>query len=153
MDELWKLPEFTWEEIRKHTDAKSCWCVIHGLVYDLTKFLDYHPGSSHVLLEVAGEDATEGFEEVGHSLQSRVMADDYLVGRLKGATNMRKCKKEDNLCCKTNSEARGNKGGTSLSLIVVMVLVALIGIWAYFHFQDDDGKIYQRITAITETVE
>lgn len=103
MEELLKLPEFTWEEIQKHSDSKSCWCVIHGLVYDLTKFLDYHPGSSHVILEVAGQDATEGFEEVGHSLQSRLMADDYIVGRLKGATEIRKCKKEVNTYSATDS--------------------------------------------------
>lgn len=54
MEELLKLPEFSWEEIKKHTDAQSCWCVFHGLVYDLTKFLKLHPGGSHVILEVAG---------------------------------------------------------------------------------------------------
>lgn len=54
MEELLKLPEFSWEEIQKHKDAQSCWCVFYGLVYDLTKFMKYHPGGHHVILEAAG---------------------------------------------------------------------------------------------------
>lgn len=150
MEELLKLPEFTWEEIQGHTDAQSCWCVMHGLVYDLTKFLDSHPGGAHVILEVAGQDATEAFEDIGHTLQARVMADEYIVGRLKGATDIRKCTAESRGCCSIS--ARDNKGGVSMSLIVAMILVALIGIWAYFHFQDDGSMLYQRISTIQEAV-
>jgi cytochrome b involved in lipid metabolism len=40
---------------------------IGGLVYDITKFLNEHPGGSEVIMEVAGQDGTEGFEDVGHS--------------------------------------------------------------------------------------
>lgn len=54
MEDLLQLPELSWEEIRKHTDTQSCWCVFYGLVYDLTKFLKQHPGGHHVILEVAG---------------------------------------------------------------------------------------------------
>jgi cytochrome b involved in lipid metabolism len=35
-----------------------------------------------VLLEQAGKDATEHFEDVGHSTDARTMMKDYLVGEL-----------------------------------------------------------------------
>ncbi|CDJ41083.1 cytochrome b5, putative [Eimeria tenella] len=103
MEELLKLPEFSWEEIKKHTDAQSCWCVFHGLVYDLTKFLKLHPGGSHVILEVAGQDATDTFEDIGHTLEARIMADEYIVGRVKGETNLRRCKPENAKECSANA--------------------------------------------------
>lgn len=31
---------FTLEEIEKHNDKKSVWILIHGSVYDVTKFLE-----------------------------------------------------------------------------------------------------------------
>ncbi len=47
--------EFTLEEISKHKSKSSCWLSIHGKVYDVTKFLEEHPGGDEVLLEAAGE--------------------------------------------------------------------------------------------------
>ena len=35
----------SWEELEEHHgDAETVWTVIHGKVYDITKFLDEHPG-------------------------------------------------------------------------------------------------------------
>ncbi|KAG7288237.1 hypothetical protein NEMBOFW57_007767 [Staphylotrichum longicolle] len=39
-------------------------------VYDVTKYCEDHPGGLAVLHEVAGTDATEAFEEIGHSLDA-----------------------------------------------------------------------------------
>ena len=52
-------------------------------VYDVTGFLAEHPGGEEILLESAGVDATEGFEDVGHSTDARTLLDDYLVGELR----------------------------------------------------------------------
>lgn len=52
------------------------------LVYDVTKYLEDHPGGSAILIEVAGSDATEAFEEVGHSDEAREQLKPYYVGDL-----------------------------------------------------------------------
>ncbi|OCK81317.1 acyl-CoA dehydrogenase family protein [Lepidopterella palustris CBS 459.81] len=47
--------------IASHNTADSLWCIIDHKVYDLTDFIDAHPGGSVVLEQVAGTDATETF--------------------------------------------------------------------------------------------
>lgn len=39
-----------------------------------------HPGGEEVLLEQAGRDASEAFEDVGHSSDARELMKKYLVG-------------------------------------------------------------------------
>merc|ERR1711982_162056 len=73
-------------EVAEHNKSKgaekSIWTVIHDKVYDITKFLDEHPGGEEILIENAGIDATENFEDVGHSSDAREMLKDYLIGEL-----------------------------------------------------------------------
>ncbi|KAJ8796516.1 hypothetical protein J1605_002113 [Eschrichtius robustus] len=58
---------YTLEEIQKHNHSKSIWLILHYKVYNLSKFLEEHPAGGEVLREQAGGDATENFEDVGHS--------------------------------------------------------------------------------------
>jgi cytochrome b involved in lipid metabolism len=44
----------TFEEVEKHDKKDDCWMVIHGKVYDVTKFLGEHPGGEEVMLESKG---------------------------------------------------------------------------------------------------
>uniref|UniRef100_A0A914WLP4 Endoribonuclease n=2 Tax=Plectus sambesii TaxID=2011161 RepID=A0A914WLP4_9BILA len=77
-----ELPKITREELEKHCTADSLWIVFGGKVYDVTKFLEDHPGGNDILMEHGGKDATEDFEDVGHSSDARVLRDGYLVGIL-----------------------------------------------------------------------
>ncbi|KAH6765840.1 cytochrome B5 isoform D [Perilla frutescens var. hirtella] len=71
---------FTLAEVSQHNTNKDCWLLISGKVYDVTKFLDDHPGGDEVLLTSTGKDATDDFEDVGHSSTARAMLDEYYVG-------------------------------------------------------------------------
>ncbi|XP_006831492.1 PREDICTED: cytochrome b5-like [Chrysochloris asiatica] len=72
---------YTLEEIQKHINSKRTWLILHPKVYDLTKFLEEHPGGE-VLREQAGGDATENFEDVGHSTDAVEMSQSYIIGEL-----------------------------------------------------------------------
>lgn len=51
-------------------------------MYEVTKFLEEHPGGEEVLLEQAGKNATEAFEDVGHSTDARELMKQYMIGEL-----------------------------------------------------------------------
>ncbi|NWV34181.1 CYB5B protein, partial [Grantiella picta] len=70
------------EEVGKRNSNREAWLVIHGHVYDVTRFLEEHPGGEEVLLEQAGRDATESFEDVGHSTDAREMLKQYYIGEV-----------------------------------------------------------------------
>jgi cytochrome-b5 reductase len=54
-------------------------------VFDLTEYLQDHPGGAEALVEVAGTDATVAYEDVGHSEDAREIMQPFLVGTLKDA--------------------------------------------------------------------
>uniref|UniRef100_A0A2K5NSL7 Cytochrome b5 type B n=1 Tax=Cercocebus atys TaxID=9531 RepID=A0A2K5NSL7_CERAT len=68
-----------WRRWQSATPLKELWLVIHGRVYDVTRFLNDGWGEE-VLLEQAGVDASESFEDVGHSSDAREMLKQYYIG-------------------------------------------------------------------------
>ncbi|KAL1970731.1 hypothetical protein VTN77DRAFT_2565 [Rasamsonia byssochlamydoides] len=54
----------TRNEVAKHASRASCWVILYGRVYDITEFLDSHPGGADVILRLAGQDATEEYDLV-----------------------------------------------------------------------------------------
>ncbi|KAG1331394.1 cytochrome b5 [Cocos nucifera] len=77
---------YTLKEVSQHNTNKDCWLVIGGKVYDVTNFLEDHPGGDEVLLSSTGKDATDDFEDVGHSTTARAMMDEYCVGKIDAST-------------------------------------------------------------------
>jgi cytochrome b involved in lipid metabolism len=51
---------FSRAEVAKHNTIEDLWCIIDHTVYDLSDFVDAHPGGEVVLRQVAGTDATAG---------------------------------------------------------------------------------------------
>ena len=46
----------------------------------MTDYLDDHPGGAEVLLDVAGQDADEFFEDIGHSKEAREELKKHFIG-------------------------------------------------------------------------
>ncbi|OGM40804.1 cytochrome B5 [Aspergillus bombycis] len=80
-----QLPEYTAAEVTSHNRKDDIWIIVHGKVFDITNYLQDHPGGAEILLETAGTDATEAFEDVGHSEDSVEIMQEFLIGTLKGA--------------------------------------------------------------------
>ncbi|KAJ6491796.1 glyoxylate dehydrogenase [Mycena vitilis] len=55
------IPE---EVVAQHSTRESCWIIVHNKVYDITDFLDEHPGGSKIILRYAGKDATAAYEPI-----------------------------------------------------------------------------------------
>ncbi|KAL1934649.1 hypothetical protein VTP01DRAFT_6831 [Rhizomucor pusillus] len=73
---------YTLDEISKHNTRNDLWVIIHNKVYNVTEFIQEHPGGEEVLLDEAGKDATEAFEDIGHSDEAREILEKYYVGEL-----------------------------------------------------------------------
>jgi len=82
MSDAKQLKKIALSDVAKHNDRSKTWLLIHGYVYDVTPFLDEHPGGEEVLLEQAGKDCSEAFEDVGHSTDARELMKSYLIGEL-----------------------------------------------------------------------
>ncbi|TKY56209.1 Nitrate reductase of NADH 2 [Spatholobus suberectus] len=72
---------FSVSEVRKHCNADSAWIIVHGHVYDCTRFLKDHPGGTDSVLINAGTDCTEEFDAI-HSDKAKKMLEDYRIGEL-----------------------------------------------------------------------
>ena len=55
---------FTLEQVATHNSETDCWVIIGCQVYDVTSFLNDHPGGSRAILLFAGKDATEEFDMI-----------------------------------------------------------------------------------------
>ncbi|KEY66867.1 hypothetical protein S7711_05221 [Stachybotrys chartarum IBT 7711] len=73
----------TYQDVAEHNTKKDLYMVIHNKVYNVSSFVDEHPGGEEVMLDVGGQDATEAFEDVGHSDEARETLEKLLVGDLK----------------------------------------------------------------------
>lgn len=72
---------FSLSEVKKHNTPDSASIIVHGHVYDCTRFLKDHPGGSDSILINAGTDCTEEFEAI-HSDKAKKMLEDYRIGEL-----------------------------------------------------------------------
>lgn len=105
-----------------HADRSDCWMSIKGKVYDVSKYLEDHPGGEEVLLDRAGKDATEDFEDVGHSTEARKQLAKFEVGELPPSERA------------AEGSSDGSAGGSSGGMLLVPVLVALAGAGYYYMY-------------------
>jgi cytochrome b involved in lipid metabolism len=74
---------YTMERVKANSTSSSCWTVISGSVYDLTKWIGSHPGGSGAIASLCGTDGTSEFNAM-HRNQSKPEARlaGYLLGPL-----------------------------------------------------------------------
>jgi hypothetical protein len=73
----------TMERVKANNTASSCWTVISGNVYDLTKWISSHPGGSGAIRALCGTDGTAEFnsQHRGEGTPTARLAG-YLLGPL-----------------------------------------------------------------------
>lgn len=82
------LPLLTMDEVAKHNTAEDCWIILGNdfnggrKVYDATSYLNEHPGGGDIVVNLAGKNADEFFEDAGHSKEARDMLEEFLLGDL-----------------------------------------------------------------------
>ena len=114
----------------KHDTEEDCYIIIGNAnnggpkVYNVTPYLDDHPGGSEVILELAGKYADDMFEDIGHSQEARTQLKEFLVGPLEAT---------DEEIAALSSSGGGGGGDASGLVIGVVVAVVAIGVGVYFY--------------------
>ncbi|KAF2399883.1 acyl-CoA dehydrogenase family protein [Trichodelitschia bisporula] len=74
---------YTRDEVAKHNSVDETWIIIDHRVYDVTDFLDAHPGGAVVLNQVAGKDATQAFYNL-HRQEVLTKYESMCIGTIEG---------------------------------------------------------------------
>ncbi|KAI0008405.1 inositolphosphorylceramide-B C-26 hydroxylase [Xylariaceae sp. FL0662B] len=79
------LPTLTQAEVESHNSEKSCYVRIGTNVYDVTDFVDSHPGGPDLILSYAGKDVTAILKDEDshtHSDSAYEMIDEFHIASL-----------------------------------------------------------------------
>lgn len=74
---------YTMADIAQHNGASSCWAAINGKVYDLTSWINQHPGGPEHILAICGTDGSAAFNaQHGGQSQPAAMLATFYIGAL-----------------------------------------------------------------------
>lgn len=73
---------YTRAQVATHDSQDDLWVIIDDKVYDLTEYVDEHPGGRESIAKNAGKDATKGFKGPQHPSRVFDIVEDYRVGTL-----------------------------------------------------------------------
>ncbi|KAL4895063.1 cytochrome b5-like heme/steroid binding domain-containing protein [Aspergillus ambiguus] len=130
--------EFTLSQVAGHNTKKDLYMVVHDKVYDCSSFVDEHPGGEEVLLDVGGQDATEAFEDVGHSDEAREILDGLYVGDLKRMPGDPAPPASHS--ASSSAPSSSSSGGFGVGLYSVLLVGGLIAYGAYQYLQNAQGE-------------
>ena len=72
---------FSLEEVAKHNTREDCWIIVDGSVYDVTSYVEDHPGGDSILNN-AGKDSSKGVHGPQHPVSMYDVLDLYKIGEL-----------------------------------------------------------------------
>ena len=128
--------EIGFSELCQHSAVDDLWLAIDGIVYDVTPFMDDHPGGGDIMLSAAGKDGTDDFEDVGHSPHARELLKRFKVGTFKGdfsSSSTPKQRRRGGGSDGQNTNAQMDTiGGNAVVGLVRPVLVIACAIAAYY---------------------
>jgi len=132
--------EFTYSDVSEHRSKKDLYLVVHDKVYNASTFVDEHPGGEEVLLDVGGQDATEAFEDVGHSDEAREILEGLLVGKLKRLEGDPKPSSTVNSSGAIHTSSSTGTGlGIGLYIAILVGGAAAFGAWKYVQLQSAES--------------
>ncbi|XP_034947778.1 cytochrome b5-like [Chelonus insularis] len=122
-----ELKQFTRKEVAE-TDRKFTRIIIHDKVYDVTQFLNEHPGGEEVLLDHKGVDASEDFDDVGHSADAHELMKKYMVGEIIDAEKKHSQPKKGWVAGQEKHE-EAPKSSFTMYAVVGIIAALLFALW------------------------
>ena len=123
--------QYTYDDVKELSADTKTMFVINDLVYDITSFLNEHPGGEEVLLDHNGKDATEDFNDVGHSNDALALMKQYQIGEIV-ETERRHLQAKEGWDSNKNSTKPPQEDGGFINMYTIASVVIVI--FAYFYF-------------------
>jgi hypothetical protein len=96
----------TLDEVKKHNSAGDCWSIIDGNVYDLTNWVESHPGGKERITAICGKDGTSSFlGKHSNSNSAKSQLTRFELGKVSSCS----------YCCNPNSYYAGHQAVISIS--------------------------------------
>ncbi len=95
-------------------------------------FLFQHPGGEEILFENAGREATEAFEDVGHSTDAREMMKDYYIGEIVESERIGNADKGPKKWGGADEKSADDSGWSSWVMPVILAAIAAFVYRSYF---------------------
>jgi delta8-fatty-acid desaturase len=83
-----RLAKHSIEDVAKHNTRESLWIIVDGRVYDITRYVDKHPGGYLPLLDMAGKDCTDVFANYHAARVYKHMLPPHLIGEVSDAPSL-----------------------------------------------------------------
>ncbi|RDA86275.1 hypothetical protein CP532_5697 [Ophiocordyceps camponoti-leonardi (nom. inval.)] len=81
--------KYTPAQVSQHgDDANGYWVIIENNVYDITNFMDEHPGGPKILKRFAGKNATKAFWKYHSETVLKRYGDKYKIGDVAEAAKL-----------------------------------------------------------------
>ncbi|KAG2177079.1 hypothetical protein INT43_007735 [Umbelopsis isabellina] len=77
-----ELKRYTLDEVREHRTQDDAWTVLNGKVYNMSAYVNFHPGGVKDVMRIAGRDGTKLFMMTHSWVNYEFMLDACLVGFL-----------------------------------------------------------------------
>ena len=74
------MKQFTREEVLELSGVGRKVIIINNNVYDVESYLDEHPGGAEIIIDAVGTDATDEFNDIGHSSDALEQLKQFKIG-------------------------------------------------------------------------
>ncbi|XP_070190637.1 cytochrome b5 reductase 4-like isoform X2 [Littorina saxatilis] len=85
-----KTLNVTTAELLQHNTPDDAWIALRGKVYNISPYLEYHPGGVDELMRGAGVDGTQLFDEIHKWVNAESMLEKCYVGKLEAESPISK---------------------------------------------------------------
>ncbi|KAH9938293.1 cytochrome b5 [Fomitopsis serialis] len=122
----------TFEDLKQNNKKDSLYILIHQKVYNVSKFIDEHPGGDEVILAETGKDATEAFEDVGHSDEARAILKDLFIGEFEKDGALKVKPTYDSHSPSSQAVNTAVQQGSNMMYFVPLAMLGAYFAWRYY---------------------
>ncbi|XP_047368677.1 cytochrome b5 reductase 4 isoform X1 [Vespa velutina] len=147
----------TLTELANHNKQNDAWIAIRGIVFNVTRYMDFHPGGIDELMKGVGKDATKLFDNVHAWVNYQSLLQKCVVGRLSrpSTSNLSKANEKSSIAndlLKSCTTQRKNEEeiGFDLSKMKMDWRQTSNTITLFYQTINDYQGIYYRISRIND---